>query len=179
MTPGPLHRFFSADHRRLDELLRRALAREAAVDLGPFGAFRAGLLRHIAMEEKVLFAAAREARGGEPLRLGDRLRVDHGAIASLLVPTPTRGLVAEILSILGPHNVREEEPDGVYDACDRALGRDAAERLVRELQAFPEPPLKPYNDGPAVMDHIAANLEMARRQWREADSAGRPVQTEC
>ena len=165
MTPGPFHRFFSADHRRLDELLRRSLAGAGAVDLGPFGAFRAGLLRHIGMEEKVLFAAARAARGGEPLPLADKLRVDHGAIAALLVPTPTRALVAEILSVLGPHNVREEEPDGVYDACDRALGRDAAERLVGDLQTFPEPPLKPYNDGPAVMDHIAANLELSRRQW--------------
>ena len=150
--PGPLHLFFSADHRRLDELLRRALAGAGAIDLGPFGAFRAGLLRHIGMEEKVLFAAAREARGGEPLPLAERLRVDHGAIAALLVPTPTRELVAQILSVLGPHNVREEEPDGVYDACDRALGRAAAERLVAELQGFPEPPLKPYNDGPAVME---------------------------
>jgi hypothetical protein len=49
--PGPLHRFFSADHRRLDELLRRSLAGAGAIDLGPFGAFRAGLLRHIGMEE--------------------------------------------------------------------------------------------------------------------------------
>jgi hypothetical protein len=170
---GPLHRFFSADHRRLDALLRRSVEEPGKVDLAPFGAFRAGLLRHIGMEEKVLFAAAREVRGGEPLPIAERLRVDHGAIAALLVPTPTRALVAEILSVLGPHNRREEEPDGVYDACDRALGPAAAERLVEELQGFPEPPIKPYNDGPAVMNHIAANLELARRQWLDADTTSR------
>jgi len=168
--PGPLHRFFSADHLRLDDLLRRATEGMGPVDLALFGAFRAGLLRHIGMEEKVLFAAAREARGGEPLPIAERLRVDHGAIAALLVPTPTRALVAQVLSILGPHNRREEEPDGVYDACDQALGPDAAERLVAALREFPDPPLKPYNDGPQVMTHIEANLELARRQWVESDA---------
>ena len=93
--------------------------------------------------------------------------MDHGAIAALLVPTPTRALVAEILSVLGPHNGREEEAGGVYDACDRALGEAAAARLVETLRDFPEPPPKPYNDTPAVMSHIAVTLELARRQWLE------------
>ena len=172
-APGPLRRFFSADHRRLDGLLRRSIGGLGPIDLALFGAFRAGLLRHIGMEEKVLFTAAREARGGVPLPLAERLRVDHGAIASLLVPTPTRALVAELLSVLGPHNGREEEAGGVYDACDQALGRAAAERLVEELREFPDPPLKPYNDGPEVMRHIEANLELARRQWVESDAGER------
>jgi len=165
---GPLHRFFAADHRRLDDLLRRSTAGSGAVDGILFGAFRAGLLRHIGMEEKVLFTAARAARGGEPLPIAARLRVDHGALAALLVPTPTRNIVAEILSVLGPHNRREEGPGGVYDACDAALG-EAAERLVAELAEFPEPPLKPCNDAPEVFRHIAANLDLSRRQWTVAD----------
>jgi hypothetical protein len=118
------------------------------------------------MEEKVLFVAAREARGGRPLEIADKLRVDHGAIASLLVPTPTRELVAELRSVLDPHNLREEAAGGIYAACDQALGRPAAERLIERLRAFPEPPLKPHNDGPEVFAHIAVNLEASRRQWR-------------
>jgi len=165
---GPLHRFFAADHRRLDDLLRRSVAGTGPVDLEPFEAFRAGILRHIGMEEKVLFTAAREARGGEPLPIAARLRVDHGAIAALLVPTPTRPIVDDILSVLGPHNRREEGPGGVYDAGDEALGPAVAECLVAELREFSEPPLKPYNDGPEVVRHIEANLELARRQWIEA-----------
>ncbi len=163
---GPLQRFFAEDHRRLEALLGRALAGQEQLDLAAFGAFRAGLLRHIGMEEKVLFAVARAARGGQPLPIAARLRVDHGAIAALLVPTPTRALVAQLLSVLGPHNRREEEPGGAYEACDQALGAAAAERLLEEeLRGFPEPPLKPYNDQPAVFEHIAVNLELARRQW--------------
>jgi hypothetical protein len=165
MRDGPLHRFFAADHRRLDALLKRALAVPGQVDLVPFGEFRAGILKHIGMEEKVLFPAARFARHA-PLDLAARLRVDHGAIAALLVPTPTPSLVAEIVSVLGPHNRREEEPGGAYEACDE-MSLAEAERLVQQLRAFPEVPLKPYNDGPAVHAHIQQALEQSRRQWRE------------
>ena len=166
---GPLHRFFAADHRRLDALLKRSLSVPGQVDLLPFGEFRAGILKHIGMEEKVLFPAARHAREA-PLALAARLRVDHGAIAALLVPTPTPPLVMEIVSILGPHNRREEEPGGVYDACDEAVGPDEAERLVQDLRAFPEVPLKAYNDGPAILAHIQQTLELSRRQWLASDS---------
>jgi len=163
---GPLHRFFSADHRRLDALLRRSISEPGRIDLAPFGQFRAGILKHIGMEEKVLFLAACRGRG-EPLPIVSRLRVDHGAIAALLVPTPTPAIVAEILSVLVPHNRREEEPGGVYDACDEAVGPAEAERLLQELRAFPEVPLKAYNDGPEVLKHIETNLDLARRQWLE------------
>jgi hypothetical protein len=162
---GPLHRFFSADHRRLDVLLSRSIAEPGRVDLVPFGAFRAGILRHIGMEEKYLFVIAKAARGGRPLELAARLRVDHGAIAALLVPSPTPGVVDDLLSVLVPHNRREEEAGGVYDLADEALGVAEAERLVRELEGFPEPPLKPYNDGPAVAKHIEETLASSRRQW--------------
>jgi hypothetical protein len=167
---GPLHRFFAADHRRLDALLRGSISEPGRVDLGMFGEFRAGILRHIGMEEKVLFPAARRARG-EPLGIASRLRVDHGAIAALLVPTPTPALVEEIASVLVPHNRREEEAGGVYEACDEAVGPAQAERLLEELRAFPEVPLKPYNDGPEALAHIESSLGRARRQWLERDGS--------
>jgi hypothetical protein len=163
---GPLHRFFAADHRRLDALLGRSMSEPGRIILGPFGEFRAGILKHIGMEEKVLFLAARRARG-EALPIVSRLRVDHGAIAALLVPTPTPAIVAKILSVLVPHNRREEEPGGVYDACDEAVGLVEAERLVQELRGFAGVPLKAYNDGPEVLKHIDATLDLARRQWLE------------
>ncbi len=168
---GPLHRFFAADHGRLDALLRRSVRDSGRVDLAPFGEFRAGILRHIGMEEKYLFVIAKAARGGRPLELAARLRVDHGAIAALLVPTPTRAIVQDLLSVLVPHNQREEEAGGVYESADAALGAAQAERLVQELESFPEPPLKPYNDAPGVARHIAETLALSRRQW-EGGSGG-------
>jgi hypothetical protein len=81
--------------------------------------------------------------------------------------------VARILSVLVPHNRREEEPNGIYDACDEALGSAEAERLVEKLRAFPEVPLKPYNDGPEVLKHIEVSLHLARRQWAEPEKPDR------
>jgi hypothetical protein len=125
------------------------------------------------MEEKVVFVAARRARGGRPVDLAARLRVDHGAITALLVPTPTPAIVANLLSVLVPHNRREEDAGGAYDECDEALGLTEAARLAAELEAFPEPPLKPYNDAPGVTKHIEENLALSRRQWAAGDDAGR------
>jgi hypothetical protein len=161
---GPLHAFFAADHRRLDGLLQASIADTGRIDLGLFGAFRAGLLKHIGMEEKVLFPMAHRARG-ETYSILARLRVDHGAIAALLVPTPTAAIVGQIVSLLAGHNRREEQ-EGVYDACDAAVDLTEAERVLQELRAFPDVPLKAYNDGPEVMRHIAVTLAIAQRQWR-------------
>ena len=49
--PGPITQFLAGDHARLDALLTQAVAAAGGVDLAAYGAFRAGLLRHIALEE--------------------------------------------------------------------------------------------------------------------------------
>jgi hypothetical protein len=165
---GAVLRFFTGDHRRLDALLEASTSDRDRVDLGSFGSFRAGLLRHIGMEEKLLFPALRAALP-DSASITARLRVDHGALVALLVPTPTPAVVAAIRSVLLPHNRREEGPEGVYALCDRALGTAEAESLVEKAGAFPEPPLQPYNDGPLVQSHIETTLELARRQWAQED----------
>ncbi len=162
---GPIFRFFAADHRRLDALLARAAADPACVDVEPFDRFRAGILKHIAMEEKRLIPAVTAARGGEPFPIAAKLRVDHGAIAALLVPAPRPDIVANLQSVLAPHNSREEAPDGLYRTCDRAFGEERAARLIEALRSFPEVRLKPYNEGPAVERHIRETLALSRRQW--------------
>jgi hypothetical protein len=55
--PGPLFCFLANDHERLDGLLRRAMA-AGAIDRAAYAEFRAGLLRHISLEEKILLPAA-------------------------------------------------------------------------------------------------------------------------
>ncbi len=161
---GPVFRFFEADHRRLDALLARAAADAAQVDLEPFDRFRAGILKHIAMEEKRLIPALTAARGGTAFPLAAKLRVDHGAIAALLVPAPRSDIVAHLQSLLANHNAREEAPDGLYHTCDQAFGADAV-RLIDALRSFPVVRLKPYNEGPAVERHISETLALSRRQW--------------
>lgn len=148
-APGPIAAFLAADHARLDALLARALARPGEVERAAFDAFRAGLLRHIALEEKILLPAVREARGGEPLPQARRLRVDHGAIAALLVATPAPAIAAELRKILEPHNVVEEGEGGVYAACD-ALLAPQAEALLARLRAYPPVKVARYQDGPRV-----------------------------
>lgn len=161
--PGPIARFLAADHLRLDALLREALGRPGGIAREPFDAFRAGLLRHIALEEKILLPAAREARGGEPLPVARRLRVDHGAVTSLLVPTPPPEIVAEIRSILEPHDWVEEAPGGLYEACEALLG-GRAEAILARLRAYPEVRVAPYRDGPHAHRTAASALAASARQ---------------
>lgn len=142
----PLVAYLEADHDRLDRLLAEATAPPGRIDLELFGAFRRGLLRHIGIEEKILFSAAKKARGGAPIPAFDRLRADHGLLTALLVPTPTDEIVGRLRSILGPHNEIEERNGGTYATCVEAIGDEEATALLERVRAFPEPPVRPYYD---------------------------------
>jgi len=154
-TPDTISRFLQDDHVRLDALLARAAGDRAA-----YAGFRKGLLRHIGMEEKVLLPAAQRARGGEPLPAAARLRLDHGALAALLVPTPTPAVLRAIHGILVLHNPIEEGPDGVYAECDRLLAGECASILAR-LRAAPEVPVHAHVDSELVMDALGRALARA------------------
>lgn len=160
---GPIARFLADDHARLGALFATAFATPGGVDRDAFDAFRAGLLRHVALEEKILFPAAREARGGEPLREAARIRVDHGAIAALLVPPPTAALAAELRIILDPHERLEEEPGGVYEQCESLLASRAAE-LVQRMRAYPPVKVAAYFEGPRVLRTAADALALMRER---------------
>ncbi len=147
---GSVSRFLTGDHARLDALLVAAIEATGGLDLAAFGAFREGLLRHIAWEEKILLPALTAARGGEPHPLARRLRIDHGALAALLVPTPSPATVDELRKILVPHDAVEEEPGSLYDACDGVLPAPEAEALVDRMRAYPPVKVARYHDGPRV-----------------------------
>jgi hypothetical protein len=159
-SPGPLSRFLSDDHERLDRLLQHAVADPAKIDDAAYTEFRAGLLKHIGMEEKILLPAARAARGGEPLPMAARLRLDHGAIAALLVPSPTPKIVAALRAILSAHNAIEEGAGGLYDVCERLAGAQVGAWVAR-LRNAPEVPVAPYNNGPRVLPAARRALERA------------------
>ena len=157
---GMLTEFLVEDHRRLDGLLQAAVAHPGTVDDRAYAQFRAGLLRHIGMEEKILLPAVQRQRGGEPLPLAARLRLDHGALAALLMPTPTAAILATIQGILVEHNVLEEGAAGLYETCD-ALAGPETEPILAALRAAPEVTVMPYNDSTVVMNAVRRALERA------------------
>jgi hypothetical protein len=160
MTPGPIARLLIDDHRRLEALLARAFATPGRGDADAYAAFRAGLLRHIGLEEKVLLPAAQRARGGEPLPEAARLRLDHGALAALLVPSPDAAIHHALRTILDPHDALEERADGVYAACDRLLAA-GADALVARLRDAPAVPVSAPVDDPRVREATRRALARA------------------
>ena len=56
-----LYQFFTKDHHRIEELLSKATTLPGEIEMNYYHQFRTGLLRHIKMEEKTLFPAAKKA----------------------------------------------------------------------------------------------------------------------
>lgn len=157
-TMGPITAFLTEDHERLDALLDQATADPDHFDYEAYAQFREGLLRHIGVEEKILMLDAKERRGGEPLPMAAQIRLEHSAIALLLVPTPTHALMDEIRKLLAQHNPREEGPDGLYAICERLAGDEAAGLLAR-AKAAPKVPVAKHYDGPRA--HFTAESALA------------------
>ncbi|BFU94822.1 MAG: hypothetical protein NTNFB02_15440 [Nitrospira sp.] len=157
---GPLTRALRDDHRRLDALFQVATADLQVIDGVAYDQFRAGLLRHIGMEEKILIPALQRLQGGVPYPHSAKLRLDHGALAALLMPTPTPAILATIRAILCAHNRMEEGSDGLYAVGDR-LAASEADALVASLSAAPEVKVMPHSDSPAVMNNLRGALERA------------------
>jgi hypothetical protein len=162
---GSLSTFLVEDHAELDQLLRRAAA-TTTIDPKAYDAFRRGLLRHIAIEEKVLLPEARRRCGGEPLTIAQQLRADHAAIAALLVPSPTHEIIATIRMILIEHNALEEDPGGLYQQCEELVGSDVGALLERARNVPPVPVAKHF-DGPrahAGIDRLLRARDQLRRK---------------
>ena len=158
---GPIYEYLSRDHARLDTLLDQALACPGEIEMSSYAAFRAGLLRHIGLEEKILLPAARRARDGVTLPIAAQLRRDHAALAALLVPTPTPEIVGAIRELLETHNALEECEGGLYETCEGLVAANA-NSILAQLRDAPEVPVAPHFDGPRVHEHIQALLDAAR-----------------
>ena len=157
---GKIHRYLAGDHERLDGLLERAISAPENIDGAAYSQFRLGLLKHIGMEEKVLIPAAQRLPGGEPLPVAPKLRLDHGALVALLVPSPTARIVAAIGAILEAHNPIEEDPGGVYDQCEELVGAEA-DRISHDLEKYPEVKVLSHVDNPFVMEATRRALARA------------------
>jgi hypothetical protein len=146
--------FLAADHDRLDELLSRAAEDPQAAE-----AFRRGLLKHIGMEEMILLPAAKRLSGA-PLALAAKIRLDHGALTALMIPSPTSAVLAAVRAILEPHNRLEEEDGGLYAQCEAAVAAEAP-RLLEALKAAPDIPPAPHVDSPRALESVRRALAAA------------------
>ena len=153
-----LHNLLSGDHARLDALLARCLG-AAEIPYDAYDEFRRGLLRHIAIEERVLFPELRKQ--SDTAQLEQQLHRDHAALAALLVPPPTRAELEQIAAILRQHNVIEESPGGLYEMVEAGAPDLAA--LVERAQAIPPVRLAPHSDTPLLRQTIEQLLLDRRR----------------
>ena len=154
-----LYQFFTKDHRRIEELLDLATVNPGKIQMEYYQRFRAGLLTHIKMEEKILFPAAQKANGGIPVPLAAKLRLDHGAITALMVPPPTPALIKVLRYVLDKHDIAEEEPGGMYDIC-AALTTNQTNELLEQLAHVSEVPVHPHH--PAAFALEAAKRALTR-----------------
>jgi len=156
---GELYTYFFDDHRELEEKLAQAAAGET-IAMGPYRQFREGLLRHIAMEERVLIPVLKK-HGPERLQSTlHQIQLDHSAIGALLVPPPTHAILDMITHILDKHNVLEEADSGMYDACE-SLDEDVVEDLIRRARETPPVKVNPNNPNPGVIPATRRAVERA------------------
>jgi hypothetical protein len=163
---GPIHTFFTEDHRRLDGLFRRATMKPGTYDMAAYNQFRVGLLKHIKMEENILFPAIHMARSGVPLPIMPKLRLDHGALSALLVPPPSPTIITALRSILAGHNILEEQLEGMYDICDELVHNDIDE-LLRRIEHTSDVPVVAHKTDPVILE--ATRRALARAGYNYDD----------
>ncbi|WP_187478469.1 hemerythrin domain-containing protein [Amniculibacterium sp. G2-70] len=146
-----LHDFFTKDHRRLESILDSAIADLSNIDMDLYSQFRVGLLTHIKMEEKIFFLAAQKANNNVPLPFAPQLRLEHGAITALLVPSPTLEIVKVLMHVLDIHDEVEEKHGGMYEACEK-LTHHETQALLDQLRAVTPVPVHPHNDAPIALE---------------------------
>ena len=152
--------YLEEDHRRIEHMLQEATRSGGQTEPKLYQEFRGALLRHIGIEEKVLFPAIRNATGGKSLSSVEQLHLDHGALAALLVPTPTTPILHAIRTILRRHNTLEEGADGIYRQFEQLPGIDPNGILAR-LQAAPPVAMNPHVDNATAIESMRAAVQRA------------------
>ncbi len=166
-----VYQYFEKDHKRLEGLLSRATRNLSTIELNEYAEFRSGLLRHIGMEEKILFPAAQKANGDRPLPDFARLKLDHGALTALLVPPPNSMIVTAIRSILAVHDELEESAGGPYESCEM-LALSRLDSILAEVERTPAVPVHPHRSEPFVLEATRRALE--RAGYRLEDYTSKP-----
>ncbi|MGA7616101.1 MAG: hemerythrin domain-containing protein [Thermoanaerobaculia bacterium] len=156
--PSELHAYLTEDHQRLDALLERVIRPDGTIDHESYTAFRAGLLRHIGIEERILFPELRRQGIFSPVEV--QLHRDHAALAALLMPPPDAALMSTIAGILAEHNPLEEFPGGLYERMEE-LAADELGNLVEKIRNTPPVRLAPHMDTEITRSSIEQLLREA------------------
>ena len=164
---GILYHYLADDHDRLDRLLREAAGAPGTIDKQPYAGFRKGLLRHIAMEEKIVLPMIAQQKNAAVAAVTGRIRLDHGALVALLVPPPTGSIVATLQSILSVHNSLEEKEGGLYEVFEGLAGPDA-DAVLGKLRSIPDVPVVPHNERPEVLEATRRAVARAGHEFKEA-----------
>lgn len=146
-----LYQFFTNDHRRLEKIFDVATEIESDIKEELYHQFRVGILKHIKMEEKILFPAAQKANGGVPIPLAAKLKLDHGAITSLMVVPPSPNVIKVIRYILELHDELEEKEGGMYAICEQLTENDT-QAILAQLENATDVPVHPYNTAGYALD---------------------------
>ncbi len=161
-----LYHFFTEDHRRIEKILDQATQDINSIDMDLYNDFRIGLLTHIKMEEKILFPAAQKSNGGIPIPNAAQLRLDHGALTTLVVPPPTESLLKVMRTILEIHDEVEEKEGGVYDICE-SLTKEDTQEILSQLKAVTPTPVHPVNPKPYALEAAIRAVERAGYRYHE------------
>lgn len=162
----PLHHFFTTDHHRIDSLLNKACEEHGTINADYYNQFREGLLRHIKMEEKIFFPAAKKIDPALMDELIPKYRLEHGALTALMVPPPDASLIKVIRYLLEKHDAAEEDPGGMYDVCE-ALTHEQTDDLLEQLSKVEKVPLHPPNPAPIAMESARRALLRAGYDYDE------------
>lgn len=144
--PPGVNAYLTGDHRRLDALLEEVEGRARqggfAEASARFGDFSGGLLRHIRMEEEVLFPAFEQWTGmvSGPTVI---LRAEHEDLKRILEELAealekkdaraSSDALAGLREVLGMHNLKEERM--LYPMTDGSAKSDEARSdLVRRMR---------------------------------------------
>jgi hypothetical protein len=162
--PRRIYEVMAMEHLRLEGLLDLMQSRDQETNAETYQIFRETLLRHIRIEERILLPMAQQCSDGRPLALAARLRLDHGALAAMMMLPPAPRVLAAVRAVLKVHNPLEDGPGGVYERCDELVGPGRQELLL-EIQNVPKVPVSPYIDSPAVFS--AARRVLSRAGYDE------------
>lgn len=155
---GPFFEFLVADHARLAGLLELVAPESGETDLSAYHSFRAELLKHIGMEEKILLPALERAHRVSAETAG-RLRCAHQALVALLASTPSAGIVSTFRAVLADHDRLESGPGGLYETCEE-LDEETRAALLARVRSAPSLPVAPLRGGAQTID--AARRALAR-----------------